>query len=72
MAKLENPLSPHDFRHTMATALLDPAAYGIDRPPAPITAVQQLLGHSDIATTAIYTRASQADLTRIMGEESGE
>jgi site-specific recombinase XerD len=69
-AKLEEPLSPHDLRHTMAKALLDPAAYGIDRPPAPITAVQELLGHADIATTAIYTRATHADLARIMGDVS--
>ena len=52
----------------MAKALLDPSAYGIDRPPAPMTAVQELLGHADISTTAIYTRASHADLARIIGE----
>jgi len=67
-AKLEEPLSPHDLRHTMAKALLDPAAYGLDRPPASITAVQVLLGHADIATTAIYTRATHEDFARIMGE----
>jgi len=72
-AKLADPLGPHDLRHTFAKALLDPAAYGLDRPPAPITAVQELLGHADIATTALYTRASAADLARIMGavEDAG-
>lgn len=70
-AKLEETLSPHDLRHTMAKALLDPAAYGLTRPPAPITAVQELLGHADIATTAIYTRATHEDLARIMGEDIG-
>ncbi len=71
-AKLADPLGPHDLRHTFAKALLDPAAYGLDRPPAPITAVQELLGHAAIATTALYTRASAADLARIMGEAGEE
>jgi site-specific recombinase XerD len=69
-AKLEQALSPHQLRHTFATALLDPAAYGFDRPPATLPAVQALLGHSDIATTASYTRASSADLARMLGEPS--
>lgn len=67
-AKLETPLAPHDLRHTFATALLDPAAYGLERPPVPLTAVQDLLGHADPATTARYTRASPAALARLMGE----
>lgn len=69
MAKLEEPLAPHHLRHTFAKALLDPASYGFNRPSAPITAVQELLGHADISTTAIYTRASQADMARIMGDD---
>jgi site-specific recombinase XerD len=68
-AKLDQLLHPHALRHTFAKALLDPQAYGLERPPAPITAVQELLGHINITTTAIYTRNSQADLRRIMGEE---
>jgi len=67
-AKLDAPLSPHNLRHTFATALLDPAAYGIDRPALPLTAVQDLLGHADPATTAIYTKASPSDLARLLGE----
>jgi site-specific recombinase XerD len=67
-AKLDAPLSPHDLRHTFATALLDPAAYGIERPALPLTAVQDLLGHADPATTAIYTKASPSDLARLLGE----
>jgi len=67
-AKLDAPLSPHDLRHNFATALLDPAAYGLDRPPLPLTAVQDLLGHADPATTAIYTKASPSDLARMLGE----
>ena len=67
-AKLDTSLSPHALRHTFATARLDPAAYGLDRPPASLPAVQALLGHADIATTAGYTRASPADLARMLGE----
>ncbi len=66
-AKLSSPLGPHDLRHTFAKSLLDPAAYGLDRPPMPLPAIQQLLGHADIATTTIYTRVSAEDLARMMG-----
>ena len=69
-AKFDHALSPHQLRHTFATALLDPTAYGFDRPPATLPAVQALLGHADIATTAGYTRASAADLARMLGEPS--
>jgi len=65
-AKLASPLGPHDLRHTFAKALLDPAAYGLDRQPMPLPAIQQLLGHADIATTTIYTRVSADDLARMM------
>jgi site-specific recombinase XerD len=33
----------------------------------PLSAIQQLLGHADIATTTIYTRVSADDLARMMG-----
>jgi site-specific recombinase XerD len=66
-AKLSSPLEPHDLRHTFAKSLLDPAAYGLDRPPMPLPAIQQLLGHADIATMTIYTRVSVDDLARMMG-----
>ena len=39
-AKLTSPLGPHDLRHTFAKWLLDPAAYGLDRPPMPLPAIQ--------------------------------
>src|SRR5260370_25574297 len=57
-AKLPSPLGPHDLRHTFAKALLDPTAYGLDRPPMPLPALHQLLAHADIPTTTIYTQAS--------------
>jgi site-specific recombinase XerC len=67
VAKLSSPLGPHDLRYTFAKSPLDPAAYGLDRPPLPLPAIQQLLGRAYIATTTIYTRVSADDLARMMG-----
>jgi hypothetical protein len=68
------PLTERGIREIVAqlgqAAKLDPAAYGLGRPPASLPAVQALLGHADIATTALYTCASPADLARLLGEPS--
>lgn len=55
-AGIKKKVTPHVFRHTFATALV--------KNGADITAVQKMLGHSDLRVTHIYTKVAGVDVKR--------